>query len=110
MRRALALDMMISSVLVAVVAGCSTIYPLKSVAFRTTDPRSLEQDVVKTDARHQMTRLVAPLVFSRLTRLGLALIPVLPSSPPIKHPSPSARTPAAMLRMSGRLHDASFIC
>src|ERR1700722_4812772 len=57
-----------------------------------------------------MTRLVAPLVFSTLTRLGLALIPLLPSSPPIKHPSPSARTPAAMLRMSGRLHDASLIC
>ena len=68
---------------------------------RTTSQAAIDQ---------AMTRLAAPVVFSRLTRLGLALIPELPSRPPIKHPSPSARTPAAMLRMSGRRHDASLIC
>jgi hypothetical protein len=57
-----------------------------------------------------MTRLVAPVVFSTLTRLGLALMPVTPNKPPVRQPSPSARTPASMFCISGRRHAASFIC
>ena len=56
------------------------------------------------------TRLVTPVVFSTLTRLGLALMPGTPSKPPARQPSPSARTAASMFSISGRRHPASFIC
>src|SRR5215470_804603 len=39
---------------------------------------------------HAMARLVAPVVFAIPTRLGLALIPGVPSAPPTAQPRPSA--------------------
>jgi hypothetical protein len=37
---------------------------------------------------HAMTRLVAPVVRSRLTRVGAALIPGTPINPPTRQPTP----------------------
>ena len=59
---------------------------------------------------HAITRLVAPVVFSIPTRLGLALMPGCTQGTPTAHPIPSAITPASMFFMSGRRHAASFIC
>src|SRR5262249_59976238 len=59
---------------------------------------------------HAITRLVAPVVFSIPTRLGLALIPGVPKAPPTAQPTPSAITPPSLFFMSGRRHAASFIC
>ena len=57
-----------------------------------------------------ITRLVAPVVFSMPTKLGLALIPGAPKATPTAHPIPSAVTPTSMFFMSGRRQAASFIC
>jgi len=57
-----------------------------------------------------INRLVAPVVFSMLTRLGAALMPGVPNRPPTRQPSPSALMPAAMFRMPGRRHAESLIC
>src|SRR6185437_2473831 len=59
-------------------------------------------------ATKAIARLVAPVADETPTRLGPTLIPIVPSKPPIRQPSPSARTPFLIFAMSGRLQAASL--